>query len=234
MLTCCLLGDPNGSGPAAQPLHFLCSHIRARPQPSQLGCPVQYLYSTRRLCTPPGLPYTPRFCVCDCMNKASHKTPPPPPVSTHWYSIPLPHPFPPSPPSLPPPLPPLTGTLSLLKPASRSATPTVSPSPLPLEEKEKEEAGGRDGEGRKGKWGQADSPRGQTRRLVSCNVIIASVPGPPCSVRERPGTKASVTQYNNIIASIYNRMKSTLKVHNPRVIILLICINDVQGKELSF
>ena len=31
-------------------------------------------------------------------------------------------------------------------------------------------------------------------------------------------------------------MKSTLKVHNPRVIIilLLICINDVQGKELSF
>ena len=29
-------------------------------------------------------------------------------------------------------------------------------------------------------------------------------------------------------------IKSTLKVHNPRVIILLICINDVQGKELSF
>ena len=29
-------------------------------------------------------------------------------------------------------------------------------------------------------------------------------------------------------------MKSTLKVHNPRVIILLICINDVQGKERSF
>ena len=29
-------------------------------------------------------------------------------------------------------------------------------------------------------------------------------------------------------------MKSTLKVHNPGVIILLICINDVQGKELSF
>ena len=29
-------------------------------------------------------------------------------------------------------------------------------------------------------------------------------------------------------------MKSTLKVHNPHVIILLICINDVQGKELSF
>ena len=29
-------------------------------------------------------------------------------------------------------------------------------------------------------------------------------------------------------------MKSTLKVHNPRVKILLICINDVQGKELSF
>ena len=29
------------------------------------------------------------------------------------------------------------------------------------------------------------------------------------------------------------KMKSTLKVHNPRVIILLICINDVQGKELS-
>ena len=29
-------------------------------------------------------------------------------------------------------------------------------------------------------------------------------------------------------------MKSTLKVHNPRVIILLICINDVHGKELSF
>ena len=24
-------------------------------------------------------------------------------------------------------------------------------------------------------------------------------------------------------------MKSTLKVHNPRVVILLICINDVQG-----
>ena len=35
---------------------------------------------------------------------------------------------------------------------------------------------------------------------------------------------------------IYNnsRMKSTLKVHNPRVLILLICINDVQEKELSF
>ena len=31
-----------------------------------------------------------------------------------------------------------------------------------------------------------------------------------------------------------SRMKSTLKVHNPRVIILLICINDVQEKELSF
>ena len=30
------------------------------------------------------------------------------------------------------------------------------------------------------------------------------------------------------------QMKSTLKVHNPRVIILLICVNDVQGKELSF
>ena len=29
-------------------------------------------------------------------------------------------------------------------------------------------------------------------------------------------------------------MKSTLKVHNPRVIILLICINVVQGKELNF
>ena len=29
-------------------------------------------------------------------------------------------------------------------------------------------------------------------------------------------------------------MKSTLKVHNPRVTILLIRINDVQGKELSF
>ena len=29
-------------------------------------------------------------------------------------------------------------------------------------------------------------------------------------------------------------MKSTLEVHNPRIIILLICINDVQGKELSF
>ena len=29
-------------------------------------------------------------------------------------------------------------------------------------------------------------------------------------------------------------MKSILKMHNPRVIILLICINDVQGKELSF
>ena len=29
-------------------------------------------------------------------------------------------------------------------------------------------------------------------------------------------------------------MKSTLKVHNPRVIILLISINDMQGKELSF
>ena len=28
--------------------------------------------------------------------------------------------------------------------------------------------------------------------------------------------------------------KSTLKVHNPRIIILLICINDVQGKELNF
>ena len=27
-------------------------------------------------------------------------------------------------------------------------------------------------------------------------------------------------------------MKSTLKVHNPRVIILLICINDVQRKEM--
>ena len=49
----------------------------------------------------------------------------------------------------------------------------------------------------------------------------------------------------NIAANCYNRkilskkgapsiMKSTLKVHNPRVIILLICINDVQGKELSF
>ena len=31
-----------------------------------------------------------------------------------------------------------------------------------------------------------------------------------------------------------NTMKGTLKVYNPRVIILLICINDVQGKELSF
>ena len=30
------------------------------------------------------------------------------------------------------------------------------------------------------------------------------------------------------------RMKSTLKVHKPCIIILLVCINDVQGKELSF
>ena len=30
------------------------------------------------------------------------------------------------------------------------------------------------------------------------------------------------------------KMKSTLKVHNPRVIRVLICINDVQGKELNF
>ena len=29
-------------------------------------------------------------------------------------------------------------------------------------------------------------------------------------------------------------MKSTLKVHSPSIIILLICINDVQGKEPSF
>ena len=39
---------------------------------------------------------------------------------------------------------------------------------------------------------------------------------------------------NNIIITITYKMKSTLKVHNPRVIILLICINDVEGKELSF
>ena len=37
-----------------------------------------------------------------------------------------------------------------------------------------------------------------------------------------------------ICSSIAYKMKSTLKVHNPRVTILLIRINDVQGKELSF
>ena len=42
---------------------------------------------------------------------------------------------------------------------------------------------------------------------------------------------------NNIAALVYQFtiiMKSTLKVHNPRIIILLICMNDVQGKELSY
>ena len=42
-----------------------------------------------------------------------------------------------------------------------------------------------------------------------------------------------VYNYKVIVIHIYI-MKSTLKVHNPRVIILFICINDVQGKELSF
>ena len=44
------------------------------------------------------------------------------------------------------------------------------------------------------------------------------------------------THINFKITRCLNFIKneSTLKVHNPRVIILLICINDVQGKELSF
>ena len=37
-----------------------------------------------------------------------------------------------------------------------------------------------------------------------------------------------------VVSRLQYIMKSTLKVHNPPVIILLICINDVQGKELSF
>ena len=47
--------------------------------------------------------------------------------------------------------------------------------------------------------------------------------------------KGSVPTWRYWFLSAYI-MKSTLKVHNPRVIILLIhvCINDVQGKELSF
>ena len=44
-------------------------------------------------------------------------------------------------------------------------------------------------------------------------------------IKERRKVKL---QYQSLL------MKSTLKVHNPRVIILLICINDMQGKELSF
>ena len=52
-------------------------------------------------------------------------------------------------------------------------------------------------------------------------------------LREQAGYTTRELSTASIVLKI---MKSTLKVHNPRVIILLICIHvhDVQGKEPSF
>ena len=41
-------------------------------------------------------------------------------------------------------------------------------------------------------------------------------------------TKRRVLPYSRIYNTKTKQMKSTLKVHNPRVIILLICLSDVQ------
>ena len=69
--------------------------------------------------------------------------------------------------------------------------------------------------------------------LVRYNVIIIII----MYLSESSGFKCLYIVFLTITFWLFldsNINEKHFKVHNPRVIILLICINDVQGKELSF
>ena len=83
-------------------------------------------------------------------------------------------------------------------------------------------------------WGERCRIRHMPTRLYLAVVKRDMFKVLHCWFNERIPTDAHCFHTHKCIITILKLMKSTLKVHNPRVIILLICINDVQGKELSF